>query len=61
MKALKKWLNPDAKYDDQGAPYWNNWRNAEKARNRRELLGVVLCIASGLVIMVAAFALAAIM
>ena len=61
MKALKKWLNPGAKYDDQGAPYWSNWRDAEKARNRHELAAVALCIASGLVIMAAAFALAAIM
>ena len=61
MKTIKKWLNPGAKYDDQGAPYWNNWKSAEKARNRRELVGVVLCIASGVVIMSAAFALAAIM
>lgn len=61
MKKIKKWMNPGAKYDDQGAPYWNNWRDAEKARNRRELLGVVLCIASGVAIMAAAFALAAIM
>ena len=61
MKALKKWLNPGAKYDDQGAPYWSNWKDADKARNRRELVGVVLCIASGVAIMAAAFALAAIM
>ena len=61
MKALKKWLNAGAKYDDQGAPYWSNWKDADKARNRRELVGVVLCIASGVAIMAAAFALAAIM
>lgn len=61
MKALKKWLNPGAKYDDQGAPYWSNWNDAEKAHRRRELVGVVLCIASGVAIMAAAFALAAIM
>lgn len=61
MKAMKKWLNPGAKYDDQGAPYWNNWKDAEKARNRRELLGVAFCIASGVAIMAAAFALAVIM
>lgn len=61
MKALKKWLNHGAKYDDQGAPYWVSWKDAKKARNRRELVGVMLCIASGVVIMAAAFALAAIM
>lgn len=61
MKTIKKWLNPGAKYDATGAPYWDSWKDAEKARNRRELLGVVLCIASGVVIMAAAFALAAIM
>ena len=61
MKTLKKWMNPGAKYDDQGAPYWNNWKDAEKARNRHELVGVALCIASGVAIMAAAFALAAIM
>lgn len=61
MERIKKWLNPGAKYDDHGAPYWNNWRDAEKARNRRELLGVVFCIASGVAIISAAFALAAIM
>lgn len=61
MKALKKWMNAGAKYDDQGAPYWDSWRDAEKARNRRELAAMVLCIASGVAIMAAVFALAAIM
>lgn len=61
MKALKKWLNPGAKYDDQGAPYWNNWGDAEKAQRRRELAAMALCIASGVAIMAAVFALAAIM
>lgn len=61
MKTLKKWLNPGAKYDATGEPYWDSWKDAEKARNRRELLGVVLCIASGVAIMAAAFVLAAIM
>lgn len=61
MKAIKKWMDCNAKYDSTGAPYWSNWKDAEKARNRRELVGVVLCIASGVAIMAAAFALAAIM
>ena len=61
MKALKKWLNPGAKYDDQGAPYWNNWKDAEKAQRRRELAAMALCIVSGVAIVAAAFALAAIM
>ena len=61
MKRIKKWMDCGAKYDDQGAPYWNNWRDAEKARNRRELAAIALCIVSGVVIMAAAFALAAIM
>lgn len=61
MKTIKEWMNPGAKYDAAGAPYWDSWKDAEKARNRRELLGVVLCIASGVAIMAAAFALAAIM
>ena len=61
MKAIEKWMDYNAKYDNQGAPYWNNWRDAEKARNRRELAAMALCIASGVVIMAAAFVLAAIM
>lgn len=61
MKSIKKWLNPGAKYDDQGAPYWDSWKDADKARNRRELVAMALCIASGVAIMAAAFALAAIM
>lgn len=61
MKTIKKWMNPGAEYDDQGKPYWRNWKDADKARNRRELAAVVLCIASGVAIMTAAFALAAIM
>lgn len=61
MKRIKEWMNPGAKYDATGAPYWNNWKDAEKARNRRELAAMALCIASGVAIMAAAFALAAIM
>ena len=61
MKTLKKWLNPGAKYDATGAPYWNNWKDAEKAQRRHELAAIVLCITSGVAIMAAAFALAAIM
>ena len=61
MKSVKKWMNCGAKYDATGAPYWNNWKDAERARNRRELLGVAFCIVSGVAIMAAAFALAAIM
>lgn len=61
MKTLKKWLNPGAKYDTAGEPYWDSWKDAEKAQRRHELVGVVLCIASGVAIMAAAFALAAIM
>ena len=61
MKAIKKWLNPGAEYDATGAPYWNSWKDAEKARNRRELVGVALCVASGVAIMAAVVALAAIM
>lgn len=61
MKMLKEWMNPGAKYDDQGAPYWSNWKDAEKAQRRRELAAMALCITSGVAIMAAAFALAAIM
>ena len=61
MKALKKWMNPGAKYDDQGEPYWSDWKDADKAQRRRELAAIALCIASGVVIMAAAFVLAAIM
>lgn len=61
MKSIKKWMDCGAEYDATGAPYWNNWKDAEKARNRRELVGVVLCIASGVAIMAAVVALAAIM
>ena len=61
MKAIKKWMDCTAKYDNQGAPYWNTWRDAEKAQRRRELAAMALCIVSGVAIVAAAFALAAIM
>ncbi len=61
MKRIKKWMNCGAKYDATGAPYWNNWKDAEKAQRRRELAAMALCIVSGVAIVAAAFALAAIM